>query len=130
MRLVHESTDGEAVLASDVDIAEGFVQTSKGLMFRKSIPEDYALVFEFDPPSSPMTKFPFVGDDAVARRFVHMLFVRTPIDVLWLQGEEVVHVKTLRPWLGVGMGKADRIIELPKGTVANVAVGDVVRVTE
>jgi uncharacterized membrane protein (UPF0127 family) len=99
-------------------------------MFRKSIPEDYALVFEFDPPSSPMTKFPFVGDDAVARRFVHMLFVRTPIDVLWLQGEEVVHVKTLRPWLGVGMGKADRIIELPKGTVANVAVGDVVRVTE
>lgn len=130
MRVVHETADGETVLASDVDIAEGFVETSKGLMFRSSIPEDYALVFEFDPPSSPMTNFPFVSDDAVARRFVHMLFVRTPIDVVWLQGEEVDHVKTLRPWLGVGMGKADRIIELPKGAADEVEPGDTVVVKE
>ncbi|QCC51189.1 DUF192 domain-containing protein [Halapricum salinum] len=130
MRVVHESADGEAVLASDVDVAEGFVQTSKGLMFRSSIPDDYALVFEFDPPSGLEAKLPFTRDDAVARRFIHMLFVRFPIDVLWLQGEEVVHVKTLRSWLGVGMGKADRIIELPKGAAEDVDVGDVVRVTE
>jgi uncharacterized membrane protein (UPF0127 family) len=130
MRVVHESADGETVLASDVDIAEGFVQTSKGLMFRSSIPDDYALVFEFDPPSGLGAKLPFTRDDAVARRFIHMLFVRFPIDVLWLQGEEVVHTKTLRPWIGVGMGKADRIVELPKGTVADVEVGDSVVIEE
>jgi uncharacterized membrane protein (UPF0127 family) len=126
MRIVHETADGEAVLASDVDIAEGLIETSKGLMFRKSIPEGYALVFEFDPPSGLEAKLPFASDDAVARRFLHMLFVRFPIDAVWLQGEEVVHVETLRPWLGVGMAKADRIIELPKGAAADVEPGDTV----
>jgi len=127
MRLVHEREEESAVLASDVEIAEGFVQTSKGLMFRSSIPEEYALVFEFEPPSGISAKLPFSGDDAVARRFIHMLFVRMPLDVLWLRGQEVVHVKTLRPWVGIGMANADRIIELPGGAADDVDVGDTVR---
>ena len=126
MRVVHESADGGTVLASDVDIAEGVVETSKGLMFRSSIPEAYALVFEFDPPSGLAAKLPFASDDAVARRIIHMLFVRFPIDVLWLQGETVAHVKTLRPWIGLGMADADRIIELPAGAADGVEVGDTV----
>ncbi|QSG04934.1 DUF192 domain-containing protein [Halapricum desulfuricans] len=124
MRLVHERDGESAALADGVEIAEGFVQTSKGLMFRSSIPEDYALVFEFEPPSGISAKLPFAGDDAVSRRFIHMLFVRMPLDVLWLQGEEVVHVKTLRPWVGVGTANADRIIELPEGAAEDVEVGD------
>jgi len=127
MRLVHESDGGTAVLASDVEIADGFIQTSKGLMFQSSIPADYALVFEFEPPSGISAMLPFSGDDAVARRFIHMLFVRMPLDVLWLQGQEVVHVKTLRPWVGTGMANADRIVELPAGTASTVEVGDTVR---
>ncbi|MFB6188741.1 MAG: DUF192 domain-containing protein [Halapricum sp.] len=130
MRVVHESDGNEQVLASDVEIAEGFVQTSKGLMFRRSIPDDYALVFEFDPPSGLEAKVPLAGDDAVAWRSIHMLFVRFPIDVLWLRGETVEKVKTLRPWRGLGLAKADRIVELPEGAAADVAVGDVVRVSE
>ena len=130
MRVVHDP-DGEArVLASDVDIAEGFVQTSKGLMFRSSIPEAYALVFEFDPPEGLAAKLPFAGDDAVARRIIHMLFVRMPIDVLWLQGETVAQVSTLRPWIGIGMAKADRIVELPAGAAEGVEAGDTVVVEE
>ncbi|MCU4718826.1 DUF192 domain-containing protein [Halapricum hydrolyticum] len=127
MRLVHERDGESAMLASDVEIAEGFVQTSKGLMFRSSVPEEYALVFEFEPPSGISAKLPFAGDDAVARRFIHMLFVRMPLDVLWLQGETVVHAKTLRPWTGIGMASADRIVELPAGAAEDVAVGDTVR---
>ncbi|MEF8975895.1 MAG: DUF192 domain-containing protein [Halapricum sp.] len=131
MRIVHETDEGEAVLASDVDIAEGFIETSKGLMFRSSIPDDYALVFEFETPEglfpSIVEILPYLENTAVDRRFIHMLFVRFPIDVLWLQGEEVVHVKTLRPWIGVGMGKADRIIELPAGTAEAVEAGDTIR---
>lgn len=124
MRLVHESDGESSVLASDVEIAEGFVETSKGLMFRSSIPEEYALVFEFEPPSGIAAKLPLAGDDAVARRFVHMLFVRIPLDVLWLQGETAVHVKTLRPWIGLGMASADRIVELPAGAAEAVEAGD------
>jgi len=131
MRLVHEGDGESAVLASDVEIAEGFVQTSKGLMFRSSIPEEYALVFEFDEPEglfpALVEALPYLENSAVARRFVHMLFVRMPLDVLWLQGQEVVHVKTLRPWIGIGMANADRIVELPAGTADEIDVGDTVR---
>ena len=124
MRLVHESDGESSVLASDVEIAEGFVKTSKGLMFRSSIPGDYALIFEFESPSGLVTKLPFAGDDAVTRRFIHMLFVRMALDVVWLQDEDVVHVKTLRPWVGIGVAEADRIVELPAGAAKDVEVGD------
>lgn len=126
MRLVHDPDGTARVLASDVEIAEGFVQTSKGLMFQSSIPDDYGLVFEFDPPAPWLQKLPLVSDDAVARRFIHMLFVRFPIDVIWLAGDTVVKKKGLRPWLGIGVADADRIIELPAGAAEGVEPGDTV----
>lgn len=42
---------------------------------------------------------------------VHMIGVRRPLRVTWLLDGEIVHRKTLRPWLGVGMAKADTVIE-------------------
>jgi uncharacterized membrane protein (UPF0127 family) len=55
-----------------------------------------------------------------------MLFMRFPIDVLWLQGERVVKRARLSPWTGYGVARADRIIELPAGAAEGVSVDDTV----
>jgi len=113
MRVRHESMSGSRVLANDVDVAASTLARARGLMFRRSVPKDYALVFEFD-------------DAAV--RDVHMLFVPFPIDAVWLVDDEVTHVKRLRSWLGLGRARADTLIELPAGAADDVAVGDTVHV--
>ncbi|MCL9814198.1 DUF192 domain-containing protein [Natranaeroarchaeum aerophilus] len=115
MRVRHESEGGSAVLASTVDRATGVLSRGRGLMFRRSIPDDYALVFEFD---------------GVASRSLHMLFVPFPIDAIWIAGGEVTRVETLSAWTGLGKAKADLVIELPAGAAADVSVGDRVSVLE
>lgn len=102
--------DGEP-LATNVDTADTWGSKIRGLMFRQSIPPNYALVFPFD---------------TVGRRSVHMLFVRFPLDVLWLRDERVQQVKTLQPWTGFGIAKADTLIELPAGSASEVAPGDTI----
>lgn len=128
MRVVHVtdevlgSDEGaeEHVLAADAELADSALSQAKGLMFRKSIPDDYALVMD-------------IGDDGgllfsgPSRQFVHMLCMRFPIDVLWLREGEVVKTARLSPWTGIGVAKADTIIELPAGNAAGVSVGDRVR---
>lgn len=119
-RILHDPTnaDRQAVLATDVKFADSVFSKSKGLMFRKSVPDDFALVME-------------MGTNLLgrpSRQAVHMLFVRFPIDVIWLVDDEVTHVKSLHPWRGTGVARADRIIELPAGVADAVHVGDTVRV--
>jgi len=112
MRLVHEPADGDPrTLATDVERAESLLAKMKGLMGKSSLPDDYALVFDFGRTSY---------------RDVHMLFVRTPLDVVWLRDNEVVQVKTLRPWRGTGVAKADCFVELPGGAAEGVEAGDTV----
>jgi len=112
MRVVHDpgsDTADRTVLATDVSFADGIGAKVRGLRFRSSLPDDFALVFPFD---------------GVGRRDIDMLFVRTPIDVLWVVEEEVQRVETLRAWLGFGFTKADTVIELPPGAAGGVSVGD------
>lgn len=117
MRLVHESSDGgqslhgsdRTVLATTVDLADSLVSQTRGLMFRRSVPDDYALVFRFD--SSTV-------------RDLHMLFVFFPIDAVWVVDGVVRRVERLRPWLGFARARADLIVELPAGTAAGVEPGD------
>lgn len=113
MRLVHrpdDSANGESrVLASDVDVARTTLEQARGLMFRRSIPDDYALVFPFDEPDT---------------RWLHMLFVPFAIDAVWLVDDEVTATKRLAPFVGLGRGRADTIVELPAGATDDVAVGD------
>ena len=104
--------DGEA-LATHVEVADSYRSRARGLMFRRSLPDGHALLFRFD---------------GAARRSVHMLFVAFPIDVIWLVDGEVTHVKRLRPWLGLGLGRADTLVELPAGAADDVDVGDRVAV--
>lgn len=108
VRVVHE---GE-VLAADVEVAESVLAKMRGLMFRRSLPDEFALVFPFDAP---------------AKRSVHMLFVRVPIDVVWLADSRVTKIATLSPWRGFGRARADTIVELPAGAAAAVERGDRLR---
>ena len=120
MRVVHEPAGEARALASNVETADSDLQQLKGLMFRSSIPEDYALVFRFDDP-------PFWTPEALANwRSIHMLFVRFPLDVVWLLDGEVQQVKTLHPWRGVGLSRADTILELPAGAAEGVEAGDAI----
>lgn len=109
MKLVHER-DGETwPLATEVDTADTLFSQMRGLMFRRSIPEDYALLFRFD---------------EVGSRDVHMLFVPFPLDVLWVVDGEVARKERLSAWTGLARAEADLLIELPAGAAENVQVGD------
>lgn len=114
MQLVHESaaTGETTVLASDVEVADTVVSQALGLMFRRSIPEDYALAFRFR---------------SVASRSVHMLFVPFPIDAVWATDGEVTRVKRLRAWTGLGRASGDLLVELPAGAAGAVESGDTLR---
>lgn len=115
MRVVHDSDGERRTLATNVDTADSFRTQTIGLMGRASIPDDYALVFRFD---------------SAARRVIHMLFVRMPLDVIWLRDGAVTKTKQLRPWTGLGYAKADCILELPAGAAADVSVGDTITVED
>lgn len=107
VRLVHRDLD--IVIAGDVEVADSFLARARGLMFHRSIPEDYALVFEFGEPVT---------------RSLHMLCVPFPIDALWLVDDEVSHSASLDAWTGFGRGRADTIVELPAGAAEGVREGD------
>jgi|GEM_PF-108796 len=134
MRVVHESADGHRqVLATDVETADSLFAQVKGLMGRASVPEEYALVFPVrrDPVKVALASLPalgrFVDPD---QHGVHMLFVRTPLDVLWVEDEVVVEARTLSPWTGSGEARADTLVELAGGAADGVEPGDSVRVVE
>lgn len=118
MRLVHRrgppDDRTERLLASDVDIARSRLAQARGLMFRRSIPEEYALVFPFD---------------GVEARTLHMLFVPFAIDAMWLVDDEVTATARLSPFVGLARGDADTVVELPAGAADAVAVGDEVVVS-
>ncbi len=84
-------------------------------MFRRSIPDDYALAFRFD---------------GIALRDVHMVFVPFPLDIVWTHDGEVQHVEQLSAWTGLAKASADTLFELPAGTASDVTIGDSVRLVE
>jgi len=118
-RIVHEPADGaERVVATEVERAESALAQARGLMFRSSVPDDYALVLE-------------VGTGLLGRirnQTIHMLFVGFPLDVVWLVEDRVTRVERLRPWRGFASARADRILELPAGAADGIEPGDTVRV--
>jgi uncharacterized membrane protein (UPF0127 family) len=125
--VVHEPEDtlGEGgseprVLTDDVEVADSTLSQMRGLMFRSDIPG--ALVMEVG------GGFSLTGGPP--RQFVHMLFVREPLDVIWLADDKVQKVARMHPWRSVGMAKADRILELPAGDAESVNVGDTVEVLD
>jgi uncharacterized membrane protein (UPF0127 family) len=116
VRVVHAPTDGpEQPIATSVEFAEGLVAQGIGLMFRRSVPEEFALVFRFG---------------RVSTRGLHMVFVPFDIDALWLVDGEVQAAERLPAWRGTGRARADTVIELPAGAADGVEPGDEIRVVE
>ncbi|SIR60255.1 DUF192 domain-containing protein [Natronorubrum thiooxidans] len=97
------------VVATDVDLAASILSQARGLMFRRSIPDDYALAFRFDTTKT---------------RDVHMLFVFVPIDAVWVVDDVVQRVERLWPWRSFERERCDLLVELPAGAGAAIEPGD------
>ncbi|GAB7094549.1 DUF192 domain-containing protein [Halolamina litorea] len=115
MRIVHHRNGEKRTLAETVERADSPLSQARGVMFRRSMPADYALVFPFDEPDS---------------RTIHTLFVFVPLDVLWVVDDEVVKVERLEPFRGLAHGLADTVIELPAGAAEGVTPGDTIEIRE
>lgn len=129
MRVVHEADDGEGApesrtLATTVELADASLSHAMGLRFRRSLPDDFAYVMAVG-DANPL---PFVSGPS--RNVVDMLFMRIPLDVVWLRDETVVKTKRMHPWRSFGIAKADTILEFPAGAAEGVAVGDTVRIED
>ena len=119
MRLVHRTGPpgdrSERTLAADVETAGTRLARARGLMFRRSVPDDYALAFPFQ---------------RVRRRSLHMVCVPFDIDAVWLVDGEVRQVRRLPAWTGLDWARADTVVELPAGAADGVASGDTVALVE
>ena len=118
--LLRAGPDAPAITAR-VAVARSFWGRFRGLMGRASLAHDEGLY--------------------LATNSIHMLFMRFPIDALFLgapDGEGVRHVvasrPALRPWTGLVLpvGGAEGVLELPAGAIerAGLTVGDAVRLVE
>ncbi len=73
-------------IATHIEHATSAVSMMRGLMFRRDIPDNYAMIFVFSKPGTVS---------------VHMLFMRFPIDVIFLNKDKIIiSIARLNPWIG------------------------------
>lgn len=91
-------------------VAKTFLQRLKGLMFKKNIDKDEALIF-------------------YSAESIHMFFMQFPIDVVFLdKNMRVIKICTaLKPWSMTACFSSKITIELParKASDTNTTVGDI-----
>jgi len=104
-----------SVIAEPLEVASNFFTAGLGLMGRARLPENGGLLIH--------------GCNGI-----HMMFMRFPIDAVFVDKKGVV-VKTyerLLPWIGLVpfVWRADKVAELPAGTIRRLAIktGDELRV--
>lgn len=113
VRVIAQSeADDRHVLATDCHVARSRIAKSRGLMGKKPLQPDTALVFPFS---------------STAPRRIHTMFVRETIDVLWISQEQVTAIETMDPWSIGPKHRADMIIELPADTATSIDSGWIVR---
>lgn len=99
-------------IAKSVEFAKTKLQQTLGLMFRKSIPPDYSMIFILKKPSSIN---------------VHMLFVLSPINVIFLdEKKKISGLACLAPWIGFkAMKNIKYVLEMKAGTIEkyNLSIG-------
>jgi uncharacterized membrane protein (UPF0127 family) len=102
-RAVHERTG--KVLADDLELATSWVALTAGLMFRRTLE-----------PGGGMWLNPCNG--------IHMMFMRFPIDAVFLDSSERVRkvYRRLPQWWGVVwfVWGARSVLELPPGSTADI----------
>lgn len=92
--------NGKTVL-SEVEVADNFFTRFKGLMMKKNIEDNFALVI------SPCNS-------------IHMFFMRISLDVLFVDKENVVigMCKGIKPWrISKLHPKASYVVECKEGTI-------------
>lgn len=92
-----------SVIAAHGELARSFLARGRGLMGRKSLPDQYALVI-----------YPEWS--------IHTFFMRVPIDVLFVDRKDrVVGLREAmppnRPFAGVAPWRGHYVIELPAGAI-------------
>ncbi len=94
------------VIAENIERADTLLKQIVGLMFRKSIPDSYAMVFSMKRDN---------------RDGLHMMFMHFPIDVVFLDREKkIISIhRNLKPWTGMAFSSKPfrYVIELPAGTI-------------
>lgn len=108
VRVVYDPDGENRVLATTVETADSLIARTRGLMFRRSLPDEYALAFRFS---------------RARPRDIHMLFVFVPLDVVWVVDGVIERVERLRPWTGFARANADLILEFPAGSTRGVEPG-------
>jgi uncharacterized membrane protein (UPF0127 family) len=108
-----------STIANQVVFARNIFTQALGLMFRKSIPHNFAMMFIFKKPRT-------LG--------VHMLFMRFPIDAVFLdQNKKVIATASLKPWWGhKEIKNAKYLIEMKQGMVEkySIDIGDIMSFDE
>ncbi len=105
-------TQNSNVVTEEAEVADTFLSKSLGLMFRRSesVPDGYALVFEFDSEKKVR---------------LHMVFVFFGIDAVFLDSDNRVVKKTrMEAWTGYASHEAKRVIETKAGGLDGVEEGD------
>lgn len=94
------------VIATRIEFADNLLKQMAGLMFRKVIPDSYAMIFDmyFE-----------------QRISIHMLFVPFPIDLAFLDRDhKIVDTRCrMKPWIGMAFSRkpARYAVEMPAGTI-------------
>jgi uncharacterized protein len=96
------------VVAEPLEVASSFLARGMGLMFRGALPAGSGLLIQ-------------------QCNGIHMMFMRFPIDAVFLdRSNQVLKVyHRLPPWIGIVplVWRADRVAELPAGTAARLRLG-------
>jgi uncharacterized membrane protein (UPF0127 family) len=96
-----------SIVAESLEVADNFITSGLGLMGRARLPENGGLLIH--------------GCNGI-----HMMFMRFPIDAVFVDKKNVV-VRTyerLLPWIGMVpfVWRADKVAELPVGTIRRHAI--------
>ena len=92
------------VTIDKIIFARTFLQQSLGLMFRKDIPHDYGVFFEFKKPKNIV---------------VHTFFMRFNLDIIFFgENQKVIKiVKNMSPWKVVRAKSIRGFLEVKGGTI-------------
>lgn len=104
--------NGELV-CEEVGEANSLLRKVLGRMFTLSMPEEYALVFDFE----ELRPIP-----------IHMVFVLYSLGVVWVEDGEVVNTKELAPWFGYHDGFGDMVIEVHPDKLDQIEAGDKIEI--
>jgi uncharacterized membrane protein (UPF0127 family) len=98
------------VIVSKAIVAKSFLERLKGLMFRRNMDRDEALIF-------------------YSAESIHMFFMRFPIDIVFLdKSMRVIKIRSqLKPWRMASCFSSSVTIELPanKAKDTHTEVGDI-----